>query len=264
MDFMCRGRRRIAAALLAAATVCLPEAGFGFVVPSVTPVPHKRPEAKSPVVPVPVPKPDLSFSESTAPPEAEAADEMPEAVPVPCTVQFADVVDLPAIIGEKGCGFSSAVRLSGVNGTANVGFVPEPTVNCRFAGALSKWIEEDLAQIAVETKGERLKAVHTGPGYQCRRRNNLEDGKLSEHAVGNALDILSFEFVSGDIVTVADDWSDEDPDKEPRRQFLRAVHDAACKRFTTVLGPGADGYHQSHIHVDIGCHGKTCTYRICQ
>lgn len=189
---------------------------------------------------------------------------MPEAAPVPCTLQFADTDDLPAVVGENGCGFSSAVRLAGVNGTANVKFFPEPTVNCRFAGALSKWIEEDLAPIAMETKGEQLKAVHAGPGYQCRRRNNLEDGKLSEHAVGNALDILGFEFVSGDIVTVVDDWSGEDPDTEPGRKFLHAVHDAACKRFTTVLGPGADDYHESHIHVDIGCHGKTCTYRICQ
>ncbi|WP_346911732.1 extensin family protein [uncultured Roseibium sp.] len=264
MDFMGRGGRRIAAAFLAAATVCLSDAGYGFVVPSVTPVPEKRPERQSGAVPVPVPKPDLSVSENTAPPQAEAAEEMPDAAPVPCTQQFADVVDLPAIVGENGCGFSSAVRLAGVNGTANVKFVPEPMVNCRFAGALSKWIAEDLAQIAMATKGERLKAVHAGPGYQCRRRNNLEDGKLSEHAVGNALDILGFEFVSGDVVSVENDWSGEGADTEPRRKFLHAVHDTACKRFTTVLGPGADDYHEGHIHVDIGCHGKTCTYRICQ
>ncbi len=264
MDFTGRGRCLIAAAFLAATAACLPDAGYGFVVPSVTPVPDKRPEPQSTVVPLPVPKPDLSVSESTAPQEADAAEEIPEAAPVPCTLQFADTVDLPAVVGENGCGFSSAVRLAGVNGTANVGFVPEPMVNCRFAGALSNWIEEDLAQIAMETKGERLKAVHVGPGYQCRRRNNLEDGKLSEHALGNALDILGFEFVSGDIVSVENDWSGEDPDTEPRRKFLHSVHDAACKRFTTVLGPGADDYHEGHIHVDIGCHGKTCTYRICQ
>jgi hypothetical protein len=264
MDVLKRTKHRAAAVFLAAAMLCPVTPGFGFVVPSSAPVPGKRPEPEQALTPVPQPKPDLSPSEIPGPPEAEATVETPEAAPVPCMLQFADAVDLPAVVGENGCGFSSAVRLAGVNGTANVGFLPGPVVNCRFAGALSKWIEEDLAQIAVETKGERLKAIHAGPGYQCRRRNNLKDGKLSEHAVGNALDILSFEFVSGDIVTVEDDWSGEDPDKEPRRKFLRAVHDAACKRFTTVLGPGADDYHEGHIHVDIGCHGKTCTYRICQ
>ena len=35
-----------------------------------------------------------------------------------------------------------------------------------------------------------------------------------------------------------------------------------CGRFTTVLGPGSDGYHEDHIHLDLieRSHG----YRICQ
>ncbi|MBD1547483.1 extensin family protein [Roseibium aggregatum] len=261
---MGRGQRRCAVIFLAAAILGLPVPGYGFVVPSAAPVPDKRPEPESSVAPVPLTKPDRSVVPEGQSPEAEAAEETPAAAPVPCTLKFGDTVDLPAVVGEDGCGFSSAVRLAGVNGKADVGFVPEPTVSCRFAGALSKWLEEDLAGIALETTGERLKAVHVGPGYQCRRRNNLKDGKLSEHALGNALDVLGFEFMSGEIVTVENDWSGEEPDKEASRKFLRAAHDAACKRFTTVLGPGADAYHQSHIHVDIGCHGKTCTYRICQ
>lgn len=264
MDFLCRGRRLFAAVSLVVAALCLPEPGYGFVVPSAAPVPDKRPEREVGLVPLPVPKPGRSVAPDEPSVEVEATDETPLAEPVPCVLQFGDTEDLPTVVGENGCGFSSAVRLARVNGDADIGFVPEPMVNCRFAGALSKWVEEDLARIALETAGERLKAVHAGPGYQCRRRNNLKDGKLSEHALGNALDVLSFEFMSGDIVSVENDWSGDDPDKEPRRKFLRAVHDAACKRFTTVLGPGADEYHQSHIHVDIGCHGKTCTYRICQ
>ncbi|WP_346894274.1 extensin family protein [uncultured Roseibium sp.] len=244
--------------------LCQANPGFGFIVPSSAPVPDKRPDREHTVTPVPEPKPGRPVMKDAVSAEPAEVDETPPVAPVPCTLQFGDTEDLPAIVGENGCGFSSAVRLAGVSGDTDIAFVPGPTVNCRFAGALSKWLAEDLAQIAVETKGERLKAVHAGPGYQCRRRNNLKDGKLSEHALGNALDILSFEFVSGDIVSVEDDWSGEEPDKAPKRKFLSAVHDAACKRFTTVLGPGADKYHQSHLHVDIGCHGKTCTYRICQ
>ena len=42
----------------------------------------------------------------------------------------------------------------------------------------------------------------------------------------------------------------------------RADAHAACARFTTVLGPGSDGYHNEHIHLDLAerSHG----YRICQ
>ena len=27
---------------------------------------------------------------------------------------------------------------------------------------------------------------------------------------------------------------------------------------------GMDEYHRNHLHFDLGCHGKTCTYRICE
>ncbi len=33
--------------------------------------------------------------------------------------------------------------------------------------------------------------------------------------------------------------------------FLRAVHDAACGRFGTVLGPEANEYHRNHFHLDM-------------
>ena len=37
---------------------------------------------------------------------------------------------------------------------------------------------------------------------------------------------------------------------------------AACNRFTTVLGPGSDGYHEDHIHVDRA--ERRGGYRLCQ
>jgi len=284
MDLICRGKRRIAAALLAAAMVCPASPGVGFAVPATAPVPDRRPGSELAAVPVPAPKPDRAAAPGAPSTDAGNRDETAAAKPVPCLLEFGETVDLPAVAGDNGCGFSSAVRLAGVNGEADVSLVAAPTVSCRFAGVLSRWVEEDLARIAVETTGARLKAVHTGPGYQCRRRNNLKDGKLSEHALGNALDVLGFEFQSGDVVSVGSDWAGKEPDaevpdaetrnaeipekqvldKDARGKFLHAVHASACKRFTTVLGPEADEHHQGHIHVDIGCHGKDCTYRICQ
>ena len=48
------------------------------------------------------------------------------------------------------------------------------------------------------------------------------------------------------------------------QNIIHFTHDAACTYFMTVLGPDADKFHQNHFHVDLGCHGKTCTYRICE
>jgi len=46
------------------------------------------------------------------------------------------------------------------------------------------------------------------------------------------------------------------------KDFRVALRESACHRFTTVLGPGSDGYHEAHIHFDLAerSHG----YRICQ
>jgi hypothetical protein len=33
--------------------------------------------------------------------------------------------------------------------------------------------------------------------------------------------------------------------------FLSAVRKSACGPFTTVLGPGSDGYHSGHLHLDL-------------
>jgi hypothetical protein len=37
---------------------------------------------------------------------------------------------------------------------------------------------------------------------------------------------------------------------------------SACERFMTVLGPGSDGYHENHVHVDLA--KRRHDYRICQ
>src|SRR5262249_16615862 len=47
----------------------------------------------------------------------------------------------------------------------------------------------------------------------------------------------------------------------PRDVRERLLH-SACARFTTVLGPGSDGYHEDHIHLDRA--ERHNDYRICQ
>ena len=40
------------------------------------------------------------------------------------------------------------------------------------------------------------------------------------------------------------------------------LRESVCARFTTVLGPGSDGYHEEHIHLDMA--ERNNGYRICQ
>lgn len=202
--------------------------------------------------------------------EAEAAetsvggDEEPELTD--CTISGAMITPLDVVVesgsaGTTGCGIVDPVLFTGVRqGAREITFTSPLTVSCGFAETVTKWLLADVAPAADRLLKAPPLRISTGPGYQCRRRNNRADGKLSEHAFGRAVDITRFEFDGGTSVSVTTDWSEN---SAPGR-FLKAVHASACKRFTTVLGPDADPNHKSHFHLDTGCHGRECTYIICQ
>jgi len=162
---------------------------------------------------------------------------------------------------EGGCGIADPVRLEGVfHDGSELSFTNPVLVSCGFARMLTDWMLLDVLPAGNEVLGEKPVRIATGPGYQCRRRNNQPDGKLSEHALGKALDISHLEFANGSILSIEDHWAEA----SASGRFLKRIHAAACERFTTVLGPDADPDHTSHIHLDTGCHGSDCTYIICQ
>lgn len=162
---------------------------------------------------------------------------------------------------DEACGIEDAVSFTGVlKGGREVSFPAPVIVSCEFAKVLTEWLRLDVLPAAARLLQSRVERIGSGPGYQCRRRNNLPDGKLSEHALGKALDISHFLLEGGARVSVEDDW----PAETSKGEFLNVIHGAACRRFTTVLGPEADPSHKSHFHLDIGCHGRDCTYLICQ
>jgi Extensin-like protein C-terminus len=46
------------------------------------------------------------------------------------------------------------------------------------------------------------------------------------------------------------------------REVRETILHSMCARFTTVLGPGSDGYHEDHIHLDLM--ERHNNYKICQ
>jgi hypothetical protein len=46
------------------------------------------------------------------------------------------------------------------------------------------------------------------------------------------------------------------------KDLRESLKRSTCARFTTVLGPGSDGYHEDHVHVDLA--ERRSGYRICQ
>ena len=78
--------------------------------------------------------------------------------------------------------------------------------------------------------------------------------KLSEHGRANALDVRALKLANGQSISL----TDRTVPREVRESVLHSV----CARFSTVLGPGSDWYHEDHIHLDLM--ERRNNYRICQ
>ena len=135
----------------------------------------------------------------------------------------------------------------------------EPLLNCAFARQFTTWLSDIAASVVSEMAPARLHALTTGPGYECRTRNGDSSGKISEHAFGNAIDISGITLINRIRIEIPDV---ADPAAVHHR-LLMALRLSACGYFTTVLGPGFNAAHASHYHFDLGRHGKSGNYRIC-
>lgn len=151
------------------------------------------------------------------------------------------------------CSVQNPVNLRSVTTKGNTIDLPEaPLFNCKFALQFSKWLSESGAPILGAQLNSPVDRISTGPGFECRGRNGDGSAKVSEHGYGNAVDITTIHLRNGKVLNVADST------------LLHGVRASACGYFTTVLGPGANAAHASHFHFDMGVHGKSGNYRICQ
>jgi hypothetical protein len=207
-------------------------------------------------VPMPREKPAAADVDPSAPIE----EVKPVAPATTCLQELEDagvVMESAANTGSDGeCRVTEPVVVESIGTRAGRIDLPgRPILNCHFASVLAAWIREVVSPVAASLLGSPIDAMVTGPGYQCRNRAG---GKLSEHAIGNAVDISHFQLADSRRITI---------EALPRvegaeREFLRAISASACGYFTTVLGPGSDTAHSDHLHVDLA-ERRTTEYRIC-
>ncbi len=114
-------------------------------------------------------------------------------------------------------------------------------------------MRDDIAPIASGMAATPV-GLDNFDSFECRGRNRVAGAKLSEHGRANAIDLRGIALSTGVTLKLADRATP----RETRERILQSV----CARFTTVLGPGSDGYHEDHIHLDIAA--RRSGYRICQ
>ena len=179
----------------------------------------------------------------------------PSACRLALTEDIAIAPSIPDIKGEGGCGGEDLVRLEAVvlPDKRRVSVKPAAILRCPMASALVEWIRSDISPLA-ERVGSTLADLDNFDSFECRGRNRVVGAKLSEHGRANALDVRAFKFADGSTVSLTD--------RTVPRGLRESVLHSACTRFSTVLGPGSDGYHEDHIHLDLM--ERRNNYRICQ
>lgn len=156
-------------------------------------------------------------------------------------------------IQEGACSVKNPVLVSELpNGVA---VSPPSLMTCPVAESLARWTGEIVAPAAERHFQSAPTKVLIGTSYQCRDQRS--GGKLSEHAFGNGLDIMTFEFAKRPALAIG-----SHEEGSPEAGFQNAVRQGACPIFTTVLGPGSDAAHGDHLHLDM--RARKGDYRICQ
>lgn len=145
-------------------------------------------------------------------------------------------------------------------GTVKVTDVGIPITNlgamkCRLADRFADWVDDAVQKAALVWLDSSVVRIESFGTYSCRPVDNREGARLSEHGRANAVDVAAFVLADGRRITVRDGWRGSDAGV---RDFLRAIHKAACRRFSIVIGPDGDAAHYNHLHFDMGGNGPYC------
>jgi len=171
------------------------------------------------------------------------------------TEEVAIAPSIPDIHGPGGCGGEDLVRLEAIvlPDKHRVSVKPPATLRCAMAAAVADWVRSDIVPLAAGL-GSEPSELDNFDSFECRGRNRVVGAPLSEHGRANALDVRAFRLADGRSIGLTD--------RGVARDLRERVLHSVCSRFVTVLGPGSDGYHEEHVHLDLMPHHNN--YRICE
>ena len=119
-------------------------------------------------------------------------------------------VDTPMRHGQ--CGTSAPLLLHSVGESEKVVFDPAPEMNCRLAASVARWVDTVLQPLAKEVLKSRVVKIIGASSYACRNVYNSPNLPLSEHATGNAVDVVGFVTADGRTITVKHWWGPTERD----------------------------------------------------
>jgi hypothetical protein len=219
------------------------------------PLPRPRP-AEAPAAAPDRPESTEGRPAETAKPSEAAAPAPPlSACRLALTEEIAIAPSIPDIHGPGGCGGEDLVRLEAVvlPDKHQVAVKPAAVLRCKMASAIADWVRTDMVPLA-KNLGSVISVLDNFDSFECRGRNRVAGAPLSEHGRANALDVRALKLANGQSISLTD--------RTVSRDLRESVLHSVCARFTTVLGPGSDWYHEDHIHLDLM--ERHNNYKICQ
>lgn len=126
-----------------------------------------------------------------------------------CVLKLAAIqakVDIATPFKKGPCGAPSAIRVSKLGSRHALNLSPAATLRCKMAASLYRFIEDSLQPAAIEILGSPVESFRGISSYSCRNRNGAKTGRLSEHALANALDVGNFKLKNGKTVSVLKHW----------------------------------------------------------
>jgi hypothetical protein len=207
--------------------------------------------ATAETISVPRERPNTLPGERPSPPETDVT-------PSPCQLRLAKVAIFspsPSITGPGECMATDVVTVDAVilPDKHRAAFSPPVRLRCPMAEAVARWVTGDVAP-AIAGLGTSLQTIEALGSFECRPRNSIPGEQLSEHGRANALDVRSFKLANGAVIELNS--------ASVAKSLRQRLRDSACERFSTVLGNGADAFHDTHVHVDLM--ERANHYKICQ
>jgi hypothetical protein len=202
-------------------------------------------------IPLPRARPEVVPGQRSPTPETAVP-------PSPCQLRLAELAvfePLSPITGPGECIATDVVKVDAVllPDKHRVVFSPPVTLQCPMADAVAQWISNDVAP-TIAALGTSLRSAESLDSFDCRPRNGITGAQVSEHGHANALDVRSFKLANGGIIGLNN--------ASVAKSLRERLRDSACARFSTVLGNGADAYHDTHVHLDLMA--RSNHYKICQ
>ena len=145
---------------------------------------------------------------------------------------------------DSACPLRNVLRVQGADAALSSSFL----ASCPLAVAFALFERHSLQPAAQAIFGQRVSRVEHLGSFACRNVYNRAEGRLSQHASANALDIAGFRLADGRSISVLKDW----PGEGDSARFLRQVRDGACDDFNVVLSPDYNAAHRNHFHLDMG------------